>query len=284
LFPSYFQLYLDSVAINTDTLRIILITDNIHIYDTYILPSNVIVVIKTIDDIRLKAIDTLLNDFAQSLPDDILITPYKLCDFRPLYPVIFNDIIAQNNVSSHDFIGWSDCDLIYGKISSMMNISNYDGIGFYGHFTALRNIPILINAYKKLPSESLFKITLSPLSHQIDERDFVGIITKIGSKNNIKYYWTQRFIADIIPWMHRKESKYDRNKEVHMLAWRGKKYKYNTSHLVFNSSSQKLQVFDNKLGYWDILYVHLQKREMTVNFLNYSNSFNITKTSFEKIA
>ena len=105
LFPSYFQLYLDSVAINTDTLRIILITDNIHIYDTYILPSNVIVVIKTIDDIRLKAIDTLLNDFAQSLPDDILITPYKLCDFRPLYPVIFNDIIAQNNVSSHDFIG-----------------------------------------------------------------------------------------------------------------------------------------------------------------------------------
>ena len=280
LFPSYFQLYLDSVAMNTDTLRIILITDNTNIKDTYRLPNNVIVIIRNIDDILKRAGDVILKDFNQSLPNDITIKPYKLCDFRPLYPVIFSDIIVSHNIASHDFIGWSDCDMIYGKLSNMINISNYDGIGFYGHFTALRNIPVLTNIYKGLSSDSITKMISSPLSHQIDEREYVGIITKIGYKKNIKYYWTQRYIADIIPWMHRKESKHDRNNEIYMLAWRGRRYKFNTSHCLFNSSSQKLQVFDNEQGYREILYVHLQKRSMNVTFFNYSNSFNITKTSF----
>ena len=52
-FPNYFQLYLDSVGINTDILRIILITD-IDLTQ-YRLPTNVLPFAMTLDEVRGRA-------------------------------------------------------------------------------------------------------------------------------------------------------------------------------------------------------------------------------------
>src|SRR6056297_1765704 len=50
--------------------------------------------------------------------------PYKLCDLRPLYPIVhFEDI------KEYDFYGWADMDLLFGDIRSFYTdkiLNKYD--------------------------------------------------------------------------------------------------------------------------------------------------------------
>ena len=58
--------------------------------------------------------DTLIKLAEQKLRLEIKFElPYKLCDLKPAYGLIFQDYI-----SDYDFWGHGDIDLIYGRISS----------------------------------------------------------------------------------------------------------------------------------------------------------------------
>lgn len=67
---------------------------------------------------------------------------YKLCDLRPAYGLIFNNLIKDA-----DFWGYSDIDLIYGMFSSFLDdsiLKDHDVIScrndyFPGHFAVFRN-------------------------------------------------------------------------------------------------------------------------------------------------
>lgn len=44
------------------------------------------------------------------------LTPRKLCDLKPMWPALFPELSAR-----HDWIGWSDYDILYGNLSSELS-------------------------------------------------------------------------------------------------------------------------------------------------------------------
>ena len=73
----------------------------------------------------------------QKLGDVQIDTPYKMCDYKPAYGVIFEDYISK-----YDFWGHYDCDLIYGNIRHYFTkekLDNYDKLMILGHTSIYRN-------------------------------------------------------------------------------------------------------------------------------------------------
>lgn len=73
--------------------------------------------------------------------------PYKLCDYRPAYGVIFEDYIKN-----YDFWGWCDCDLIFGNIREFFpdkTLEKYDKLMVLGQLQLSKNTKE-VNAYYKL--------------------------------------------------------------------------------------------------------------------------------------
>lgn len=68
--------------------------------------------------------------------------PYKICDLRPFFGIIHEDIIQD-----YDFFGWTDVDLLFGDIRSFYTdniLKNHDvlsshAIRLAGHCALLRN-------------------------------------------------------------------------------------------------------------------------------------------------
>jgi hypothetical protein len=54
-------------------------------------------------------------------------------------------------------------------------------------------------------------------------------------------------------------------------------------HLIFDIGDKKLLCYDGDNTYKEVLYAHLQKRKMNVNFENYNIRFIIKESSFELI-
>ena len=126
----YFQLILNSCSQNK-TINWLLITND---ETNYIYPSNVKVVYSSWDSFRSfvkKKIAKKLNI------DCILDVPYKLCDYKPLYGVLFQDFLKN-----YDYWGNTDLtDVIYGDLRKFLTpeILSYDKINFLGHLTLYRN-------------------------------------------------------------------------------------------------------------------------------------------------
>lgn len=79
---------------------------------------------------------------------------YKLCDFKELYGMIFEDY-----TKGYDYFGFGDIDVIYGNIRKFVtdDIMEYDAISFNknhvsGHFFLMKNIPKMINICFILPN------------------------------------------------------------------------------------------------------------------------------------
>ncbi len=139
--PSYMPVYLNSAARNSH-LDILLITD---IRPSFSLPSNVSILQIEFDD--------LLQKIRQRLNLEIpAIKPYKLCDFRPAYGLIFEDILK-----GVDFWGYSDIDLIYGKTDLFITseiLNQYDILSFkkghiHGPFSLYRNTYYINHLFEK---------------------------------------------------------------------------------------------------------------------------------------
>lgn len=141
-YPWYFPYYIHSCRHNP-TIDFFIITDNKDIVISC--PTNVKIIYKTLDEIR-NAI-SLRMGFTVSLD-----YPYKLCDFRPAYGVIFPEIIK-----SYDFWGHIDIDVMYGRIRDFINdeiLSEYDIINsrhdyVAGHFCLYRNNQNINNLFKE---------------------------------------------------------------------------------------------------------------------------------------
>lgn len=63
--------------------------------------------------------------------------PYKLCDYKPLYGLAFQDYLKD-----YDYWGYGDLDVVCGNIMKFISKGledKYDRIGDLGHFTLYRN-------------------------------------------------------------------------------------------------------------------------------------------------
>ena len=125
-FNNYFQLFLNSFSYNTD-YQLLIFTDNTERYDY---PSNVTVIPYTLNRIK-KRLDKVLN------MNVCLDTPYKLCDYKPTYGLVFQDYIKE-----YQYWGHCDCDLLFGNLNKLLTPlleKKYDKIFAAGHLTIYKN-------------------------------------------------------------------------------------------------------------------------------------------------
>jgi hypothetical protein len=109
------------------------------------------------DGHNIKLIPFTLNDFntlaSQKLGLEICVSePYKLCDFKPLYGVMF-----ENYLKGYAFWGHCDIDVVFGNIRKFITtdrLDKYDIISarkefMCGHFTLFRNIKTINELFRE---------------------------------------------------------------------------------------------------------------------------------------
>lgn len=276
-FPNYFQLYLDSIGKNRDVLTILIITD----IDTssYTIPDNVKVLTMTFDDVRERAKQMLQTMFDRSAEaKELITTPYKLVDFKVTFPIMFEDHLRIQGATEKDYVGWGDCDLIYGKLSNFLDLGNsYDLLGgYHGHFTAIRNDSLHTLFFKEVPNFANLCVDNSRV-HITDEIACRSTITKF-QKNGWKTFYTNAYFCDIVPPMffhlfrpdHKQRSRnffdvYNAQKDI----------KYGWSH-----PDGTLTVYYEDGTLRDVLYCHLQKRSMTLPFTDSKTGYCVKEHEF----
>jgi hypothetical protein len=144
--PNYFSFYLKGCEFNTNVVDIHFIHDQDIAFD---LPQNFFHHRLSLSDFNKLA--TL------KLGIEIVIkNPYKLCDFKPLYGHVFEDILMD-----YEFWGYGDIDIVYGDLSkfySELNLKKYDIFTFReyiisGALTIMKN-----NSYFKMLYKKNYKI------------------------------------------------------------------------------------------------------------------------------
>ena len=126
--------------------------------------------------------------------------PYKVCDFRPAYGVIFKDFLNE-----YDFWGYCDIDVIWGDISRFVTsemLSKYSIITskkdkIAGHFSLFRNTQEVNSIFKSYPG--YIDVLTDEKNRWFDET----LLTKHlhenvlgGADNDIEIYWEGLKFAD----------------------------------------------------------------------------------------
>lgn len=122
-YPWYFPYFIHSCSFNP-TIDFYIITDNEQLI--YRKPGNVTILHKTLDQIKTIASEKL--GFTVNIEN-----PYKLCDYKPAYGFLFQEI-----VKGYDFWGHSDLDVIYGNIRGFISgemLDRYDFISLRHDYT-----------------------------------------------------------------------------------------------------------------------------------------------------
>jgi hypothetical protein len=277
--PNYFQLYLDSLEMNTDILSVFLITD-IDL-GTYSLPPNLVVISMSKDQVRERTSKMLLNAFDKRVPpEDLLHTNYKFVDFKVTYPFMFADILAEHNVTEEDFVGFSDCDLIYGKLSNFIKFegTNYHILGgWHGHFVAFRNIDAFKLLFKRVPN--FFELcTDNSRTHITDEIAFRQPLITFLRENSYNMFYANAHFCDIVPpcFFHMfRQDHAQRDKNFFDVYNSGK----NITNLYYNKG-KNLTVYYDDGTHRETLYCHLQKRKMDLPFSTYADGYFISEHAF----
>lgn len=281
-FHDYFHLWLSSCSYNPDYDFLIYTDINVSQIKH---PDNVKFMQCTLSDIRMKACRLLGFEV-------VLDRPYKLCDYRPIYGVLFYEDIKE-----YDFWGYCDIDLIFGNISKFLTddiFDNYDKILTCGHFTLQRNTPKINLIFKNDPDEYYKHVYSTNNSCLFDEGLFTGSlhlydekklkpltkfdkkrnINEILYKNGLRIYINFDLYADINVY-------YDNLRLVWGSDIATKDHYYKHSIFYFdNGHVIRKYLLNGVIESREYMYIHLQKRYMTVNTQNITN-FLILKHSFE---
>tara|TARA_Y100000389_G_scaffold41207_1_gene35882 strand:+ start:255 stop:1124 length:870 start_codon:yes stop_codon:yes gene_type:complete len=182
---NYWEHYLNSALLNNDILTLYVFSD-IDIPESYIEKyKNVKFIPITFDEIKNRLcsflkknlnLDFHINDFAN-------IKVHKLCDIKVIFRYLFSEYITFS--SDEDYVGWCDCDLIFGKISyfsEKYNFNNYDLLGNWGHFTVIKHNHIFWDELLK-QKETFYHIFKNHEHLGFDEY----------SKNNVRELWNKLY-------------------------------------------------------------------------------------------
>jgi hypothetical protein len=151
------------------------------IYINYIEKNNV----KNIKFIYFSKID-LKKIIKKKLDIDLYFYPYKCCDLKPIYGILFNNYIID-----YDYWGYCDIDLFFSnlkvyleKISTNIEIISGDTNCPIGPFTLFKNNKLNNEMCKELDLKLVLE---SRLIYGIDEgHDFEGKTLESSNTNNMK--------------------------------------------------------------------------------------------------
>lgn len=156
--PKCINIWLKSCKVNSD-FDFLLVTND-KVTDT--LPDNVIVLYQELSDIKERFQKCL--DFKISLE-----RAYKLCDFKPIYALAFEDYVKD-----YPFWGHCDIDMVFGRINQFFTdemFEKYDRLGSLGHLTLYKNNDQMNQLYEKKGTPfSYRKVFASGYSYGFDER------------------------------------------------------------------------------------------------------------------
>jgi hypothetical protein len=140
-FPWYFSYFLHSCSFNA-SIDFLIFSD---IKTEYSLPANVKICYQTVEAIKKLAGEKL--GFTVNIDE-----PYKLCDFKPAYGLIF-----ENYTKGYRFWAQSDIDVIYGNMRNFFTdafLDKYDFVSLRhdyttGCFALYRNNSTMNNLFRR---------------------------------------------------------------------------------------------------------------------------------------
>lgn len=258
-FPNYAKYFFQSVKYNSNIVDVLLLTDQ----DISLSENNIFV--KKITFKELKKLVQSKFSFDISLNK-----PYKLCDYRPAYGYIFEDLLAD-----YDFWGHCDLDQIFGDISKFLTdevFNKYDKIGQHGHLTLYRNTYDNNRVFMKQGGNLDYKkVFQSSRNFVFDE--ILGIQTKFNELG-LETYKNWDFF-DVNPW------KYHLRRVVSHVPSKLLADGFDYEEEVIFWKNGKVYVFSKEDGLKEMLYVHFQKRRMNIENDEEDMPFFISNESFD---
>lgn len=253
-FPDNFNQWLNSVKCNPTVDFIIFTDQNInHV------PEN------------LKIIKLDLDGFSQLASEKLEIKvnikkPYKCCDFKVVYGVIFEDYLNE-----YDFWGHCDLDLVFGDIRKFITddiLASNDKILPLGHLSLYRNTSKCNNYYKLSGSKIAdFKEILTSDQHYAFD-EWPGIYS-IYKKNNLPMY-DKRIFADISSIYKRfRLALNDTNYNEQVFFWE-------------DGNIYRAYIDNDEVKINEYIYIHFKKRKLATvgKFSDNVKSFYITYDGF----
>lgn len=240
--PDTFPLWEKSAEMNSEIDFIILSDRSMHFVGTnikeYIIP---------LEKIEKKASDVL--GFNVKIDK-----PYKLCDYRPLYGMLFSEILEP-----YEFWGHCDIDLIFGRISHYVTdalLNSFDKLYLCGHFVLYRNSPEVNLWWKTWSTNDMIKSVFlnSKETYAFDE--FGGMV-KIIPKSQKIYNSLDFDDISFQPFTFRSDRP---------LSGGSIPLKKSTMIFEYDHGILYRHTFMNRKWFKDeSMYVHFQKRKIKVN-------------------
>ena len=257
--PEYFPLWLKSASLNEGIDFIVFSDDS---YED--LPSNVRIINTSLSYIKRRAEEELGFEV-------VLDSPYKCCDYKTLYGLIFKHYLEE-----YDYWGHCDLDLIWGNLEHFFvenELTKYDRFLYLGHLSLYRNNDNVNNYFRLEGSRESYQEVYT--TSRICVFDEVPGTVQIYLKNRIPFFY-EKIFADISP-------------------------AYKQFKLSLNSiDDEKILNYKQQIFYWDkgevfrayyingechtdsYAYIHFQKRpnfKIDFDYLK-TDSFLITDEGF----
>lgn len=257
--PSYIDWHMASCKAN-DTIDFYIFTDDTSISKWEEVP-NIHIVYMTFDEC-VELIKTQLGDVKIS-------TPYKLCDYRPAYGIIFEQWIGNS-----DFWGFYDCDLIYGDMRHYFTdelLSQYDKLMILGHTQLYRNTEEVNNFFRlERPEDSKYrdytwqKVSQDEKHYGFDEWTGAPQLIK---ENNKRIFWERENFSNIYQPANYKRV-FDKNVGMNSLfqVWQWKDGKMFHINRMNKKKTERM-------------YIHLTQRKMKAEVYEGQTEAYITQKS-----
>ena len=253
--PPLYEIWIRSCVYNKE-FDFLLFTDQ-NIEDSY---DNIHIIKCTLSDIAALA--------KRKLPTNkvVLISPYKLCDFKPMYGFIFEDYLKDYN-----FWGICDIDMIFGDLSLFISdhiFDKYDKIYQLGHLTLYRNTREVNSRFMLKGYVDWKYVVATPTHCRLCER---GMMKKY-SLGKLSAYTPNNY-ADI--------SKIHKRYQLsHWLIPKDSRDVFH--HQVFyydNGHVYRAILFNDEIRIEEFIYIHLQKRKITFLDSEIKSCFFITQNT-----
>lgn len=231
-FPEYFPLFLKSCACNPG-FDFLIFTDTAFDGEY---PKNVKPFIRSFGSMKSMFEERL--GFAVSLEQ-----PFRFCDFRPAFGVLFADYLE-----GYDFWGHCDIDQIFGDIKSVINdeiLSQYERVLFQGHLSLYKNNAKMNRLFEQDGAIYPYKrVFTTGENYAFDE--FTGIL-KICEKQGIKLLRCKCFVDCDVAYSRYRFVNDERDTAYQVFYWE-------------NGRLYRAYLEDGTVRTDEFIYLHFQKK------------------------
>lgn len=248
--PLLFPVWLESCRRNP-TVNWLILTDDHTGYDY---PDNVTVVYCEFTTLQ----DKIQSTFTFPVTIDV---PYRLCDFKVAYGLIFAEYIR-----GYDFWGFCDIDLIWGDIRSFYTeslLNEYNKIGYQGHSTLFRNTDKINNLFLTSLGEECFSKLIKSNKNEFIDEDFIN---RLFEANGIAIYREPVF-ANLSPFVY--------NFKINHLKLEDRKKNRRFIFSYEDGRLYRISVYKNIIYKDSFLYVHFLKRDMEIKISSNAKQYLI---------